>query len=192
MSSFTVRKFGYKDCRVFDAKEIAKEHRMRPEADYYPFTKKQLLKAGDPDYIDRTPHMNSFISFLLENYKLTDQRLKEIILQIIHMINLDTQPELIIEYLQNWLEIPSYKFPQVLTERIMELSNNTRQWVLKGHTPNELFQTEKKFLKPLPAESFTKGQPNTKAINPVTSTKVGRNDPCPCGSGKKYKKCCGK
>lgn len=22
--------------------------------------------------------------------------------------------------------------------------------------------------------------------------KVGRNDPCPCGSGKKYKKCCGK
>ena len=22
--------------------------------------------------------------------------------------------------------------------------------------------------------------------------KVGRNDPCTCGSGKKYKKCCGK
>jgi SEC-C motif-containing protein len=27
---------------------------------------------------------------------------------------------------------------------------------------------------------------------PVTVTKVGRNDPCPCGSGQKYKKCCGK
>ncbi|WP_455199281.1 YchJ family protein [Kaarinaea lacus] len=24
------------------------------------------------------------------------------------------------------------------------------------------------------------------------SPKVGRNDPCPCGSGKKYKKCCGR
>jgi hypothetical protein len=22
-------------------------------------------------------------------------------------------------------------------------------------------------------------------------TEIGRNDPCPCGSGKKYKKCCG-
>ncbi|WP_409254330.1 SEC-C metal-binding domain-containing protein [Bacillus sp. SCS-153A] len=22
--------------------------------------------------------------------------------------------------------------------------------------------------------------------------KVGRNEPCPCGSGKKYKKCCGR
>lgn len=27
---------------------------------------------------------------------------------------------------------------------------------------------------------------------PKTSKKVGRNDPCPCGSGKKYKQCCGK
>lgn len=28
---------------------------------------------------------------------------------------------------------------------------------------------------------------------PITreAPKVGRNDPCPCGSGKKYKKCCG-
>ena len=27
-------------------------------------------------------------------------------------------------------------------------------------------------------------------INPFAE--IGRNDPCPCGSGKKYKKCCGK
>lgn len=26
----------------------------------------------------------------------------------------------------------------------------------------------------------------------IVGEKVGRNDPCPCGSGKKYKKCCGK
>ncbi len=26
---------------------------------------------------------------------------------------------------------------------------------------------------------------------PVRSEKIGRNDPCPCGSGRKYKKCCG-
>ncbi len=25
----------------------------------------------------------------------------------------------------------------------------------------------------------------------VVEKKVGRNEPCPCGSGKKYKKCCG-
>jgi SEC-C motif-containing protein len=27
---------------------------------------------------------------------------------------------------------------------------------------------------------------------PITSNKVGRNESCPCGSGQKYKKCCGK
>ncbi len=26
----------------------------------------------------------------------------------------------------------------------------------------------------------------------VAEKKIGRNDPCSCGSGKKYKKCCGK
>ena len=30
------------------------------------------------------------------------------------------------------------------------------------------------------------------AKEPVRKKKIGRNDPCPCGSGKKYKKCCGR
>jgi len=30
-----------------------------------------------------------------------------------------------------------------------------------------------------------------KAHTIVRSEKIGRNEPCPCGSGKKYKKCCG-
>jgi len=36
------------------------------------------------------------------------------------------------------------------------------------------------------------GEPN-KAVAPIVNNKakVGRNDPCPCGSGKKFKKCCG-
>ena len=38
------------------------------------------------------------------------------------------------------------------------------------------------------------GSDNTVKKEPVRKTaeqKIGRNDPCPCGSGKKYKKCCG-
>ena len=30
-----------------------------------------------------------------------------------------------------------------------------------------------------------------KPVVKAKSEKIGRNDPCPCGSGKKYKKCCG-
>jgi uncharacterized protein YecA (UPF0149 family) len=32
---------------------------------------------------------------------------------------------------------------------------------------------------------------NKSAASIKPAIKVGRNDPCPCGSGKKYKKCCG-
>ena len=31
-----------------------------------------------------------------------------------------------------------------------------------------------------------------KKLHPHSASKPGRNDPCPCGSGKKYKNCCGK
>jgi preprotein translocase subunit SecA len=40
---------------------------------------------------------------------------------------------------------------------------------------------------------FLAGQAQAEPPKQVrTGAKVGRNDPCPCGSGKKYKKCCGK
>jgi preprotein translocase subunit SecA len=41
---------------------------------------------------------------------------------------------------------------------------------------------------------FSSGDESDNRKKPVkrNNTKVGRNDPCPCGSGKKYKKCCGK
>jgi uncharacterized protein YecA (UPF0149 family) len=58
-------------------------------------------------------------------------------------------------------------------------------------SPFELFQEVKKYLRPLPPEPFKMGQTDSKVIDIRRRTKVGRNDPCPCGSVKKYKKCCG-
>jgi preprotein translocase subunit SecA len=47
--------------------------------------------------------------------------------------------------------------------------------------------TDEGFMK-LGQKKVSKAQTNTPVRN---DSKVGRNDPCPCGSGKKYKKCCG-
>jgi preprotein translocase subunit SecA len=50
---------------------------------------------------------------------------------------------------------------------------------------------QRKKEKELAALQFTGGDTSA-AKNPVIAKKtVGRNDPCTCGSGKKYKKCCG-
>ena len=42
---------------------------------------------------------------------------------------------------------------------------------------------------PVSVKSFSPEQ-DTEPLAHLFSLKVGRNDPCPCGSGKKYKKCC--
>jgi len=56
-------------------------------------------------------------------------------------------------------------------------------------------------IAPPPEETDSRYQTNSaepgeegKAVDPIVNNvpKVGRNDACPCGSGKKYKKCCGK
>jgi preprotein translocase subunit SecA len=41
-------------------------------------------------------------------------------------------------------------------------------------------------------QRVSESRENTGRKEPVRNQKVGRNDPCPCGSGKKYKKCCGR
>lgn len=46
--------------------------------------------------------------------------------------------------------------------------------------------------KVLPDEKAAEIAREYRDANIAHSEKIGRNDPCPCGSGKKYKKCCGK
>ncbi|MCH5323765.1 MAG: preprotein translocase subunit SecA [Eubacterium sp.] len=58
----------------------------------------------------------------------------------------------------------------VLTARVKTEAPPQREQVLKPHAENAGAKT-----------TFKKD----------STQKVGRNDPCPCGSGKKYKKCCG-
>jgi len=41
-------------------------------------------------------------------------------------------------------------------------------------------------------KQVTNDSDDTRARTPKKSEKIGRNAPCPCGSGKKYKQCCGK
>lgn len=80
-----------------------------------------------------------------------------------------------------------------------QLHNNTRLWENGGYTPNELFGqlTDSSFnllenlQKPdniIPLANYRNPADNKGQSQGVK--KVGRNDPCPCGSGKKYKKCC--
>lgn len=184
--------YGFRDCRVFDAEKIEEERRMRPDLDDYPFTRKQLMKAAAPDYVERSPQMNQLIQFLLSYYKISHWEINELVLQIIELIQTDAKTSKVIQWLQTRMEFPSFDFVQELNEKITDVHNHTRQWALKGHTPNELFHEEMRHLKPLPEQPFAPLRVDSSATTGPATLKIGRNDPCPCGSGKKYKKCCGK
>lgn len=99
-----------------------------------------------------------------------------------------------VEYLASQFEPPSFVVLQQMINALMEFMNSTRQWILKGHAPSEIQREEKKLLRPLPQKPLVSQPPQGagEVIDFRTRTKVGRNDPCPCGSGKKFKRCCGK
>jgi uncharacterized protein YecA (UPF0149 family) len=57
---------------------------------------------------------------------------------------------------------------------------STSREAFDGKTPAEMMEGSLGLM-PEKVETFRRAEPH-----------VGRNDPCPCGSGKKYKKCCGR
>jgi preprotein translocase subunit SecA len=75
--------------------------------------------------------------------------------------------------------------------------NDERQIAAQKAAQNSLLDftrtIERKKEKELAALQFIGGEASSKPKQPVLAAKkAGPNDPCPCGSGKKYKKCCNK
>ena len=87
-------------------------------------------------------------------------------------------------------------------QRIIIGNENTRMMlIIEFDKENKLINIEFSFLskKEIPEtyKANLEQKIRIKATQSVQRTleekgKIGRNDPCPCGSGKKYKKCCGK
>ena len=66
-------------------------------------------------------------------------------------------------------------------EMVENIQNDTVRTLLKGEIRATPVRRESAVETPRPQGTVTR-----------TVKKVGRNDPCPCGSGQKYKNCCGK
>ena len=87
-------------------------------------------------------------------------------------------------------------------EHALDKLKNDRSYSLVTDTVRDMewwtcFQPEKEFRRPtkLINQRLSKllqgaSIPAVQKVEPMRSQKIGRNQPCPCGSGKKYKKCC--
>jgi len=189
-----------------DLEEILKKQKGKPH--YVPH-KEELLKYMDEGYFEKTKEYKALREYLRKNFLQDDPERVEELLEEAHGI-LHAGPD-VGQVLNtfNYLGIECKDMDQVneLTRLLTALANNIRIWENNGHTPEEISRKfEKPNMKPLPKKPFDfknfgkEDKSNGNAANDngshgdgsVGTKKVGRNEPCPCGSGKKYKKCCGK
>ena len=76
---------------------------------------------------------------------------------------------------------------RLFTEMILSIEDDVAKYVLRAVIRDNLQRVQ--VAKPTSTHS---GKEEETKRKPRTTTKVGRNDPCPCGSGKKYKQCHGR
>ncbi|TBL80796.1 YecA family protein [Paenibacillus thalictri] len=174
---------GYSSGRVWDPEKVKDEHRSRKDLPFFPFTTAELIKAGEPDFVDRNPSFTAFVEFIRKNYEIPLKEAEQLVGECVYAIQIGESPGQILQFLQTQLEINELNVMTSFMDRIVMLHNNTKQWFLKGHAPSEMSRRADSAI----TASGTAGE----VIDFATRRKVGRNDPCPCGTGKKFKKCCG-
>lgn len=74
---------------------------------------------------------------------------------------------------------------ELFNNMVNSINEEVLQYIIRAQVQENLQREQ--VAKPIAAKSG-KEEPKKQ---PVRKDKVGRNDPCPCGSGKKYKQCCG-
>lgn len=149
---------------------------MKPR--YVP-EKKELLRYADWDYYEQTPQMDKLKQFLAEQCRQPRCKAEEVAAEIQYACAVEAGIGQIFELLEEYHVDLDDKSVSSFVEIITAVQNNTRLWANKGHTPNEL-------------AALYNRRPPLAMSGVIKKQKIGRNDPCPCGSGKKYKKCCGR
>ncbi|WP_251028878.1 secC motif containing protein [Bacillus sp. ISL-18] len=145
-----IDRYGYSYWEVLDPLIILEKQASRKNIDYYPFSKKQLLEAGETDYVERPKGFPQLLSQLTQEYRMSKKEAMELVEDCIIHVKLGNQPRQLLQYLQTQLTFENLEAVPRLMDAVVLLMNNTREWYLKGYTSEELFAQEKKALLPMP------------------------------------------
>jgi|GEM_PF-617401 len=153
---------------------------------YYVPKKEELLKKAEDLYFELTPQLNALRDYIISNM-CKDEETVDSLIEDIELLCFMEQPfnEVIYEFKRNGILFESTRQLNTLMSLLADVYNNTRTWNNRGYTAKEMNEILGKNI------PLVTGIPIDK-LDDVIFKKVGRNDPCPCGSGKKYKKCCGR
>ncbi|WP_294129783.1 YecA family protein [uncultured Clostridium sp.] len=155
-----------------DVEDTEKILKLQEECknDYYKFDKKSLVKAGKVDFVEDNKQGAKLEKVLGELFVIDKNILKEEMDGFIVAIKNEVEKSEAIDIFLQAYEIQSEEERKIFVYELELFAKSIRKWSLKGYTEDEIEKA------------------NARVVNEV---KIGRNDPCICGSGKKYKKCCG-
>lgn len=171
------------------------------------FTREEVLDAGKKPFFHIASQQTETIKkYMMERLAYSDIAADSILEVLWYTLQTDGNHTSLITLILGG-KLNSLQELQEGMNRFMDYCNQIPRWFLKGYSSNEsngFFDLDTLLREP---PKLVAG-PNMKAAgmdiipemqeelnvvfrNNFTEQKIGRNDLCPCGSGKKYKKCCG-
>ena len=142
------------------------------KVDYSYISKDKLISMADPNYLEKSNVGQKFLRELSQIFVIS----KENAINNMNMLALDIQTRSISEILKDILlgiNVNLSKDEKFSMEQVFnKFLKNIPLWKFKGASINQQNAPEQE--------------------DNIANKKIGRNESCPCGSGKKYKNCCGK
>ena len=135
------------------------------------FDKKTLIKAGVPDFMEEHKSGKNLQRALGEMFIIDKEILKDEMDSFTISIKNEMPMEKSINLFLDAYEIDNEEEKNIFAYELEHLAKSIKRCSLNGYSENEITKLEQRV---------------------VNEVKIGRNDPCLCGSKKKYKKCCGR
>lgn len=152
---------------IDDFKEL--QDNIEKDLNYAVISKEELLNMAEEHWIYNSKAGKSFYKEFTNMFSVD----KDMLIAMMEDLVLDVQenePKVAVDKMIELINIENEQAKYVATSMMNKFVNKLRLWQYKGATTNDL---------------------KVNAVSSKENKLVGRNDPCPCGSGKKYKKCCG-
>jgi hypothetical protein len=142
-------------------------HHQKDKSFYYP-DKEELSFFKEKVFFKETALFKQVVKYFKEYSTFpTFEVENEVKLLFDVFRKLDININAMLESVSKHFNLKDEDDANALLQQLVFINNESRRWLNRGYKAVEI----SRFVK---------------------QNKVGRNDPCPCGSGKKYKKCCGR
>ena len=150
------------------------EGEVQKDIPFYTPTKEEVEELYDNGCLQSRESHTKLLEFIDETFGCGADAASIKLSELYNAVNNRARVNDALEVLKDY-EFPSDEAQVKFVELYMEMSRECRIRDNRGHDWYEMVG--------IMAE---KNKPQVKRV------KIGRNDPCPCGSGKKYKNCCGR